>query len=187
MGEFEWGSMILSRYPIKAETIALHDRSAIKSQINIKRKTLHLDIIHHSPSLSEDQKIKSIKPVLKIIKKPYILTGDFNALTLGDNYNKEELVNGFKTLTEDADNIVAELLKGKFIEYLKKMSLKDAFEKNKRQATIPTKRYKTGSSDVRLDYFYISKDIKVIDAYVLKNELTEKASDHYPIVGIFEI
>jgi len=38
-----------------------------------------------------------------------------------------------------------------------------------------------------MDFIFNSPEFKVIDSYVLKNKHTEIASDHYPIVGVFEI
>ena len=186
-GEFEWGNMILSKYPIQAKTVGLADRTAIRSEIKIKEKTIHVDVIHPSPDLNEKEKIETIKPLLKNIKEQYILSGDFNSLSDEDKYDKDRLIKGFKTFTKNAEKIINEMLKDGFIRYLRKMGLKDAFPKNKRQSTIPTKKYRTGNSDVRIDHFFVSEKIKVEDARVIKNELTENASDHYPIVGIFNI
>ena len=40
---------------------------------------------------------------------------------------------------------------------------------------------------LRLDHIYVSEQFQPVDAYVVKNKLTDQASDHYPIVGILQI
>ena len=39
---------------------------------------------------------------------------------------------------------------------------------------------------LRLDHIYVSEQFQPVDAYVVKNKLTDQASDHYPIVGILQ-
>ena len=39
----------------------------------------------------------------------------------------------------------------------------------------------------RVDYIFCSKDFKILDSNIIKNKLTEKASDHYPITATVEI
>jgi len=189
-GKYEWGTLILLRYPIKAKTIKLSKRTAIKSEIKIKNKTLYIDVIHPSPKLTEEQKIENIKPVLKNIKSPYILTGDFNSLSDDDKYNKRKLIEGFKTFEKDPEKVVNELLKTNFIKYLKKQGLIDAFPKKDKKPTVPTKKYKTGNTDIRIDYFFIKKDekkMKIVETKTIKNKFAEEASDHYPILITIQI
>ncbi len=38
-----------------------------------------------------------------------------------------------------------------------------------------------------MDFIFASPEFRVVDSYVLKNEQTEIASDHYPVVATFEI
>lgn len=40
---------------------------------------------------------------------------------------------------------------------------------------------------LRLDHIYVNHQLKPVDAYVLKNKLTNQASDHYPLIGILEL
>jgi endonuclease/exonuclease/phosphatase family metal-dependent hydrolase len=54
--------------------------------------------------------------------------------------------------------------------------------------TVPTdllSRHK--DTGVRIDYIFCSSNFKVVNAGVIKNDLTEKASDHYPIYAVLEI
>ena len=80
------------------------------------------------------------------------------------------------------------LLSRKFIPFLRKNKLKDVMKKFDDSFTIPTNLIdKKKESPIRIDYFFTSKDVKVNNAKVIKNELTEKASDHYPIYAILEL
>ena len=40
---------------------------------------------------------------------------------------------------------------------------------------------------MRVDYCFVSPDVRVLDSYVVKNELSEVASDHYPLVTILDL
>ena len=42
-------------------------------------------------------------------------------------------------------------------------------------------------SGIRIDYIFCSTDFKVLDSVIVKNKLTELASDHYPIYSVLEI
>ncbi len=48
-------------------------------------------------------------------------------------------------------------------------------------------KFSEAKTGVRMDFIFTSPDIRTNKTYVLKNEDTEIASDHYPIVGIFDI
>ena len=74
------------------------------------------------------------------------------------------------------------------IPEIRRYGLRDAFPSENRSWTIPTEYASKGSKvGTRLDYFFVSDDIKVKRTEVLRNNYTEKASDHYPIVMVFEI
>ncbi len=44
-----------------------------------------------------------------------------------------------------------------------------------------------GPLKIRLDYIYISHQLKLVDAYVLKDSLSALASDHFPLVAIVKV
>jgi len=185
-----WGNCVLSKYPIlETKTFPLGERTALRSVISVDNKPVTIDTIHYQLSFTEDEKIKAIKPLLESKKGPYILTGDFNSLSDEDNYDRQKLVTGLKGYLKDkTDEEVDRMMERKFIPYLRSSGLHDAFEPSKRTYTLPTDlQNKDKSYAMRLDYFFVSPEIKVKDAYVIKNALTEKASDHYPICGTFEI
>ena len=189
--EYEYGNMILSKFPIAGKTIPLSKRTGLKAQINLNGKILNIDVFHSYPDLTEDEKIESIKPLLNEIKENYILTGDFNSLSDEDYYDREELIKGFSKFDKSPEARADRFLERKLIPYIKSHGLKDAFSPKTRTFTLPTSTYGYGASKkeaaMRIDYFFISSKINVLKTKVIKNYLTEKASDHYPIIGVFEL
>jgi endonuclease/exonuclease/phosphatase family metal-dependent hydrolase len=187
-GEHEWGNLLLSKYPIEAQTIPYGKRTAIKSKINVNKKVVYLDVIHPHPEWTEDEKIELTKPLLKRIQKPYFLIGDFNAISDEDNYDKDLLIKGFEKFDKTPIQSVNRLFERKLIPYLKSKGLIDAFTKDSRQSTVPTSIYgEDKPSSMRMDFIFSSPDIKTLETRIIKNKVTDYASDHYPIVGRFHI
>ena len=187
-GEYEWGNFLLSKYPIKCKTIPFGERTAIQSEISVDNKKIYLDIIHPYPEWIEDEKIEFTKLLLKKIKKPYFLVGDFNSLSDEDVYERKKLIKGFKKFYKKPIQAVDRLLERKFIPYLKSVGLRDTFDKDSRSYTIPTGIYgKDKSSAMRIDFIFASSDVESLETKIIKNKLTEFASDHYPIVGRYKI
>ncbi len=187
----EWGSAILSKYPIiKSENLSEWWVSILRTQIKIKNKFLNVDVVHPYPNIDEDGRLKLFKKILKKYELPYILTGDFNAISPEDSYDRTKLVKGFKTFTKDAEKIVDSLLGKKAISYILSKGLKDAFKvKNKSfEFTVPTDFLsKNKDSGVRIDYIFCSMDMRIIDSKIIKNKITETASDHYPVLAVIDI
>jgi endonuclease/exonuclease/phosphatase family metal-dependent hydrolase len=183
-GDHEWGSYILSRHPLQARVIKLIDRTAITSEITVRRKKLHIDVYHPSPNITEKDRADSIRPLIKAMRTPYILTGDFNAVSDHDRYDKDAIIEAFRHLSNhDPERKAEELLNPRMIPMLRRYGLKDAMPKMNRTYTIPTDYASINkTSGIRIDHFFVSKDIKVHSGYVPKNKHTNWASDHYPIV-----
>ncbi len=185
----DWGgNMFLSRFPFGAEVFFLGEKSAIRAKVVLPIKTLYLDIIHPSESWPEQEKIKLLEPLLALRKDPYILTGDFNSLSHRDCYNKEILFQELLSLGEFSNfqicSYIDEKLSCAFISWLSSQGIKDTLKNG--SSTIPT-TLKWGKPvyGMRIDYCFTS-GLHVLDAYVVRNQYTELASDHYPVVSILE-
>ena len=190
MKGYEGGNVLLSQHPMKAEVVPLINKSAIRAAISLDDNLLNVDVVHPSQAIDDRKKFEALQPLLARRPSPYILTGDFNALSPEDIYDKEQLLEEFQEFMGDtAETVIAELLKSRMIDQILTHGLRDAFEdKKKKDSTVPTRsKYGKSISGMRIDYFFVSNDLKVENAYVLKNEDAEVASDHYPIVGVFHL
>ena len=186
-GGDEGGNCLLSKYPFQAEVVAIGEKGAIRGRINLDDKVLHLDVVHPSVDWSDADKLVKMQPLLSSREMPYVMTGDFNALSPQDHYDREHLVWECRRFEgSNAEAFVDDLLQRNFVTEILAWGLRDGFENPvKRVSTVPTRmKYGEALQGMRIDYFFISKDISVEDAYVLKNDKTDCASDHYPICAI---
>ncbi len=189
-----WGDAVLSKYPITDfQNLSYGHLALLRMKIKIEDDILNLDAIHISPIpvITKSYQKELISYVLKgKSMKNYILAGDFNAVSPKDKYNKEELRKAWKNIIENGEKVIDEMIEGKTISVVLNKGLIDMYrENNKRPSyTIPTDLLsKNKSSGVRVDHIFCTNDFKVIDSYILKNKLTEKASDHYPVVAVLEL
>ena len=156
----------------------------------IENKVIHIDAVHPSPLNTITEKINLFKKVIRNKKHSYVLAGDFNSISPQDKYSKNKLMEGFMKRFNDekkAQKVVNKLLRKETIKLLLEKGLIDTYKnKNKKwDYTYHTKL--SGNNYIRIDYIFCSNDIKIIDSGIIKNILTEKASDHYPIYAILEI
>ncbi|MDE1849051.1 MAG: endonuclease/exonuclease/phosphatase family protein, partial [Nanoarchaeota archaeon] len=179
-GDYEWGNFLLSKYPLKCKIVPFGTRTAIRSRISVNDKEIYLDVIHPYPSWTENEKIAFTKSILKNIKTPYFLVGDFNSLSDEDKYDKERLVRGFAKFEKEPVQAVNRIWEKKFIPWLRAQGLVDTFSTSSRKITVPTKIYGNGQeSAMRMDFIFASPDIKTLETRVIKNKDTDSASDHY--------
>ncbi len=197
----EGGNCLLSQIPLQAEAIFLAHKGAVRGTFSLEERVLTIDVIHPSYSVEDREKIKTLQPLLSTRKNPYLLTGDFNTVHPEDQYDWNQLVIDLKSYNPGigtAERTVSNWQKAEFISWLLGLGLRDAFPKHRRESTVPTKTVQTRMqnaqkntsgtpSGVRLDFFFVSPEVEVGDCFVLKNQYTERASDHYPIVGIFNV
>ena len=178
------GHSVLSNREFKGEEIFLSNKKGIRASIPLDGRVLTLDAVHPSPSISDDKKLESIQPLLRSKKVPYIITGDFNALSPDDSYDEGLLAEELKVFPVDVS--VSDWLKCKVVRGIFDSGLKDALHPSKRTSTVPTYIEGRRKIGTRIDYMFITPEIKVIDSYVIKTADTNIASDHFPLVGIFE-
>ena len=199
--DIRFSNIILSKYPIVySEEIKKNGGSGLISQIKIKNKTISLNIIHHRPSVSvsEKKRLEFVKALFEKVNNPSIILGDLNSLSSSDNYIKnfqynfknKVLMSSHKVNKKTTNKIMKDMLTGKVVKYIESKSLVDTFKiKNKAfDFTIPTDyTSKDKSTGIRIDYIFTHPKIRVLDAGIIKNKLTEQASDHYPIYAILDV
>ena len=191
----EWGVLILSKYPIlKHEDYSIKHAGFVRAIIKIKGKNIVVDAVHPDPYHDEHQRMQWFKSVIRDKSKNYILAGDFNAFSHQDNYNKNRLIKGFKEYFKKeekhkAKEIVGDILTSKTIKFLIRNNLVDTFKKKNRDwdFSYHTDLSKNKYDFSRLDYIFCSPNFNILNSGIIKNELVEKASDHYPIYAILKI
>lgn len=185
----EGGNCLLSRFPMQSEAIRLAYKGAVRGQVQLDDKILCIDVVHPSYSVDDQEKIATLRPLIRFRQEPYIITGDFNTVHPDDPYDWEqvskELCDSFDDDT--ALSLVENWRKAELVSWILAQGLRDPFSPEERQSTVPTPKEGKQKSGVRMDFFFLSAGITTKEAYVLKNQDTEIASDHYPIVGVFEI
>tara|TARA_Y100000034_G_C6879639_1_gene402824 strand:- start:1077 stop:1973 length:897 start_codon:yes stop_codon:yes gene_type:complete len=176
----------------------------------------HSGMHHTNEKVRTDIFRKIFKKVVKS-KKNLIMAGDFNSLSPRDKYNAKALIDGnlkwsmkhdeYLGLSEEEEENMTkpqlrkhmrkywkkhidEYLTAGVIKYVESEGLIDAHKNLPRaqRYTNPTKMDRIDDGQKwRIDYIFITPDIKVKSAKIPKNKLTEIASDHYPIIAEFEI
>ena len=117
---------------------------------------------------------------------PYLLMGDLNTLSPRDKYSEEELIREFQRFRNNGYiNIKADvksLMRCRLVRVLEESGLQDTL--SQWRSTVPTTaRYSRKIRGMRVDYIFVSSDIKILSSYVFKNKDAEIASDHYPVVA----
>lgn len=188
-----WGHSVLSKFPIEYSLNKSEGLAGLFSvKIKVQNKIINLDMVHISPIpyLSNKKQENFIKHVLKNKKDNYILTGDFNSLSSDDEYDKKEMVEAWSKFEKNAKKVIKEMLKRDAVRFVLSSGLVDTYKSknNLFDFSIPTDFLsKDKSSGIRIDYIFCSKEFNVLDSGIIKNNLTEEASDHYPIFAVLEI
>ncbi len=191
----EWGSSLLSKYPIiSAKNYSMDRRNFLRSVIDVNGEEIHVDVAHPHPDVSEFERKRFFHSHLRDIpNKPYILAGDFNALSDKDVYNKKNLTEGFAAFMgnkESAKKAVDSMLTHQAIPEIRAHNLIDTYSQIQEETnhTIPTDYLSLDKrSGIRVDYIFCSPHFDVKDAKIIKDKYTNKASDHYPITAVLSL
>jgi len=187
----DFGIGILSKFPIiKKEKFLFPKSRWIKTSIRIDDKIIYVDAVHPNPHNTSKEKEDLFKELVERKKNPFIVAGDFNSIHPEDEYNKKKMLENFSRKLKDnqkAMKVVEEIFKAKTIKFLLKQGLRDTYkEKNEKQDYSYHTKLK-GNNLMRIDYILCSKEFKILNSGIIKNKLTEEASDHYPIFAELEI
>ncbi len=188
------GEVVLSRFPIGINNFSEKDMTHLKTWFLIEGKKVNIDAIHPRKIISEQEKAEWVGKIIDKKEEPYILLGDFNALSPKDRYKLEALTKEFTIFYKGKEMAAAKAKEVLSCAMLKKIisnGLVDTYYScnNVYSSTTPTKRYNTldSKSGMRIDYIFCSKTIRVLKSGIVKNKLADMASDHYPIYAYVEI
>ena len=190
--KFRGTPAVITRFDVEHKNMSENFRKFIRAEVCIENRKIHLDVVHPRPELDERCRNEFFSKAIKSGNKPYILSGDFNSLSPQDSYNLEKLTRGYQRFMgeEAGKKKVEDIIKMDAMRPLFSECLIDTYKKIRMNGdfTVPTDwRNKNKDSAVRLDYIFCSNDFKIIDAGIIKNKLTENASDHYPTYAVLEI
>jgi len=177
---------ILSRYPILSTTVLQPSaRAVIVSKVEVNKKIYQIASVHLSP-FSEEKRVDEVKRLLTYVQgtKNVIISGDLNSLSPLDEYPED-------TVSKMNEGQLRKFTREGVIQYQVLSSLYSAGftdcakqENGSYETTVPTKvDYDPEHFQNRLDYILLSSDIAddLIAYEVVKNNLTDFASDHYPV------
>ncbi len=187
-GEYDYHTAVFSKYPFKEiEGLKPLRNAGIIAVIETELGEIAIVGVHLTPD-TEDLRLKEIGLIVGRQKKYQnkILMGDMNSLSATDDYNQgiikefdEAQLNKFTTNGKFRFDVINKIIS---IGY---MDTAVIFGKQK-ESTVPTKINKDEAHliSMRVDYAFISDSLKnkVKNYSVIKNNLTEKSSDHYPVV-----
>ncbi len=189
-GEYDYHThtAVFSKYPFKEiKEIKPLRNAGIFAVVETELGEISVVGAHLSP-YTEDSRLLEIDSILNQQRQYQnkILMGDMNSLSFPDDYN-EEIIKGFNEtqLNKFTTN-------GKFrFNVINKITSLDYLDSavifgKQKIATVPTeiKQDEAHLTNMRVDYIFISGSLKdKLKSYsVIKNKMTEKASDHYPVI-----
>ena len=128
----------------------------------------------HLDAYSEDIRLQELAVIRKRISrhKKQILLGDFNSVSLGDNYDPQ-------TLQVESRFDVMDKLKRDYVDVAAHGGLGDRIT-----YPTPSNRNLTYTMPIWVDYVLVSRSLVgcIKDAAVIKTPASDRASDHYPFV-----
>jgi exodeoxyribonuclease-3 len=185
-GEYDYNVAVLSKYPFKKiHKLTPLMRACIVALIETALGEISIASLHLTP-YSEDLCHPEIDSTTSFQKqyKNRILMRDMNSLSRYDEY-QEDMIKHFNTMQLEKFT-TNNKLRFDAIDKIISVGYIDtahALKKNK-EYTAPTSINEYNAhSNMRLDYVFISKSLMphLTNYDVVKNDLTEKASDHYPV------
>ena len=174
---------------ISFETVRLKTRNAIKTTIKENKKEFTL-YSFYLDDLKEDTRLEQVKSIEKelSVDSPQLIMGDLNTISPKESEKTKEIIKKLLTKRPELKELekqVNDMARGEVIKYLINLGFKDASKQSK--PTFPTSLSPFGDKLMgRLDYC-LYKNLNIIHFEVLRGELYEKTSDHYPIMIEIEI
>ena len=171
----------LSRYPLQEEYLfpdAMFQCAPLSVVVDSPLGKLSICNIHLH-ARSEDERMRESKVILNYQSKynKHIILGDFNSLSRVDNYSDlsaYEFTHYDLTRYETTD-----LYNLNHTDAVTHINVND-------RSTHPTMgvTHKISKTPIRVDYVFLTPSLTthIKDAKIIKNQTTDKASDHYPVV-----
>lgn len=186
-GEYDYHVAVFSKSPLKSvHKLQPLARACLVALIDSDFGELSIASLHLSP-YSEDLRHPEIDQVIDFQKQfpNKILMGDMNSLSMRDEYN-ESIIENFNETQIRKFTSGGKLRFDAIQKILNTGYLDSAYLKGKnKDKTVPTSSNKDSAHvQMRLDYIFLSNSLAdYLSSYeVIKDELTNEASDHYPVI-----
>jgi exodeoxyribonuclease-3 len=186
-GEYDYHVAAFSKYPLKnIHKLQPLMRACIVAQIETPLGDISIASLHLTP-YTEDLRHPEIDLILDYQKqfKHKVLMGDMNSLSPDDGYD-EAMIEDFnemqlKKFTSDGKlrfDAISKILSTGYTDSAVKTG------KNREYSAPTTVNEYSAHSNMRLDYIFLSESLMpYLRSYgVVKTELSDKASDHYPVI-----
>ncbi|MFA5024444.1 MAG: endonuclease/exonuclease/phosphatase family protein [Patescibacteria group bacterium] len=183
--------VFLSKTAINKTTVLMPGkREVLLTEVDSEFGPLSFASLHLSPT-TEDVRLPEIQLIINSQKatENRVIMGDMNSLSREDKYGPEIISNFNETQLKKFTNngqprfeVIDAVLAANYQDTAVKLG------KNK-ETTVPTpSNIDVAHADLRLDDIFLSESLAshLVDYRVVKNELTAKASDHYPVVAVLE-
>lgn len=142
----------------------------------------------HLSYFSEEERLREISTIFEALKNydHKVIMGDLNSLAEIDNYDQDRLLPSF-TASQIRKFTDSKQLLFDVVKRIENQGFHDAARtaRSENVNTVPTgSNIDSSHSSFRLDYVFMSENLneRMADYRVVKNEMTELASDHYPVV-----
>lgn len=185
-GKDDYHVAILSKHSLKSvQTITPLDRACVASVIDTPFGEIAVGSFHLTP-YSEERRLKEITWILEYFHEfpRVILMGDFNALSPKDSY-PEKFAETFNETQKKKFTVDGKVRMDVIQKVLENGYSDAAIAMGKNQEmTVPTPSNKDAAhAQMRLDYIFVSERLRpfLTEYTVIKNQLTDTASDHYPV------
>jgi exodeoxyribonuclease III len=182
----EYKLATLSTLPITFQNVHVEGfwHCAIETHVEVDGQEIVIINLHLDP-WKEDPRLHEIERLFELIDlgKPTVIVGDFNSISRADNYPPEFLKELQKRKIAKYGQTELDF---RVTDFLTAAGFVDVAAQLKRMdPTVPTP-YNTDEEyevPARIDYVFVSANLAplVQDFSVIKNESTDKISDHYPI------
>jgi len=187
MGHNNGVTVLTNLEVVKYETIRIATRDAVRVGVRIGESQLEIFSVYLD-DISEDTRILQVKELLTYLdlKIPSVVMGDLNTLKRRDLDQLDPVIEQFffenPNFSRAYGGVINEMRRGEAIEILEKFGLRDVAQEV--VATAPTRLFPAVVKEpvLRLDYAFCTNQITASNFEVVRGDLFDQASDHYPIV-----
>jgi endonuclease/exonuclease/phosphatase family metal-dependent hydrolase len=116
---------------------------------------------------------------------PLIVAGDFNAIAPADQPDLDAMEKTFAPFSRDPRASADRFIQAgrQVFPMLESLGLRDGVPAANRGYSIPTDVLSTDkSSGMRIDHAWVNQHVRIRSARIIRDALTNKASDHYPLL-----